>query len=111
MATFSSSFASGPPLPAQPRQSDAETIELRREIERLLLITEGLWRILKEKHGLNESELIKQITMIDLEDGKLDGRVASSPPEPCPKCHRVLPKNRPRCIFCGEPVAVDPFQR
>ena len=48
---------------------------------------------------------------IDLKDGKLDGRVAPTPPVPCPKCQRVLAKNRARCLFCGEPIAADPFQR
>lgn len=91
--------------------SEAEVVELQGEVERLLLITEALWRILKEKHGLDENELVKQITMIDLEDGKLDGRKPATPPKPCPKCQRVLAKNRPRCLFCGEPIAADPFQR
>jgi hypothetical protein len=49
--------------------------------------------------------------VIDMEDGRLDGRVAATPPVPCPKCQRTLAKNRPRCLFCGEPIAADPFQR
>ena len=95
----------------RPRSTDGEVAELQNEVERLLLITEALWRILKEKHGLDENELVKQITLIDLEDGKLDGRKAATPPQPCPKCQRMLAKHRPRCLFCGEPIAADPFQR
>ena len=93
------------------RGENAAIEDLRSQVERLLFITEALWRILKEKHGLDDLELVKQITLIDLEDGKLDGRVAATPPQPCPKCHRVLSKLRPRCLFCGEPVATEPFQR
>jgi hypothetical protein len=96
---------------AAARSDNPAVEELRSEVERLLFITEALWRILKEKHGLDDNELVKQITMIDLADGKLDGRVAPRPPQPCPKCQRVLAKNRPRCLFCGEPVVFDPFQR
>ena len=95
----------------KPRSNDGEVAELQGEVERLLLITEALWRILKEKHGFDENELVKQITLIDLEDGKLDGRKPAAPPTPCPKCKRTLGKNRPRCLFCGEPIAADPFQR
>jgi len=84
---------------------------LRSDIERLLMITEALWTILKEQHGYDDNELIKRITMIDMRDGKLDGRVAASPPHQCPKCQRTLHKNFPRCIYCGEPIAVDPFER
>lgn len=93
------------------RLRDGEIAELQGEVERLLLITEALWRILKEKHGLDDNELVKQITMIDIEDGKLDGRKPAKPPQPCPKCGRTLGKNRPRCLFCGEPIAADPFER
>ncbi|MEA3213808.1 MAG: hypothetical protein QOE70_6865 [Chthoniobacter sp.] len=90
---------------------DARVRELELQVERLLLITEALWRLLQEKHGFDENELVRMITMIDLEDGKLDGRKPASPPKPCPKCQRILSKNRPRCLFCGEPIAADPFER
>ena len=102
----------GEPSPTRrPRSNEGEVAELQGEVERLLLITEALWSILKEKHGLDENELVKQITLIDLEDGRLDGRKAPTPPQPCPKCQRMLGKHRPRCLFCGEPIAADPFAR
>jgi hypothetical protein len=102
----------GTPAPsARPRSQDGAITELQGELERLLLITEALWRILKEQHGLDEKELVRQITMIDLEDGRLDGRKPAKPPQPCPKCQRPLGKHRARCLFCGEPIAADPFQR
>ena len=94
-----------------PRSDDAQIQALQNEVERLLLITEGLWRIVRERTGAEENELVKQIAMIDLEDGKLDARKPSTPPKPCPKCNRVLSKHRPRCLFCGEPIATDPFER
>jgi hypothetical protein len=93
------------------RSGEAAVAELQHEVERLRMVTEALWRILREKHGLDEQELVRQITALDLEDGKFDGRVATQPPKPCPKCGRTLSKSRPRCLFCGEPIAQDPFQR
>ena len=90
---------------------DAEVAALREEVERLLLITEALWRIAREKLSLDDNELIRQITLLDLEDGKLDARKPITPPRPCPKCNRVLTKHRPRCLFCGEPIVNDPFAR
>jgi hypothetical protein len=89
----------------------SEIAKLRADIDRLYFITEGLWRILREKHGLDDQEIIRQIAAIDLEDGKLDGRKSASPPKPCPKCSRVLSKQRPSCMFCGEFIALDPFDR
>ena len=99
------------PIHQPSSESLAELAEMKAEIERLYFITEALWRILKEKHGLDENEIVRQITMIDLEDGKLDQRKAKTPPKPCPKCGRTLNKQRTKCMYCGELIAVNPFER
>jgi hypothetical protein len=106
-------------LDAQPEPSGrlskseplSDAAEMKADIERLYFITEALWRILREKHGLDDVEIVRQITAIDMEDGKLDSRKAKTPPQPCPKCGRVLGRQRMKCIFCGELIAVDPFER
>ena len=85
--------------------------EMKFEIERLLMITEALWDILKEKHGYSDEELLRRVSNIDLRDGKLDGRVAPSPRPPCPKCGRALSKTRVKCIYCGTPMERSPFGR
>lgn len=109
-----------PPLPgdstrslpsARAREASDQIEELKADIERLLLVTEALWKIVQEKHGLEDKELLRRITMIDLEDGTLNARKGKSAPKPCPKCNRALPKRRPKCMFCGEPVVYDPFER
>ncbi len=95
----------------QPPNHEAEISSLRGQVERLLFITEALWRILKEKHGLDDDELVNQITALDLEDGKLDGRKPATPAKPCPKRARMLRNDRPTCLYCGQPIAIDPFAR
>lgn len=89
----------------------SEVAALSLEVERLLMITEALWTILQEKHGFDDDELVRRIVMIDMRDGKLDGKVAPTAPSKCPKCERTLFKHRPRCLYCGEPIALDPFAR
>lgn len=85
--------------------------ELQRKVEHLLIITEALWTILKEKHGLDDQELLRQMVQIDLRDGAMDGKVAATPPEPCPKCQRIVSKKSIRCLYCGEPLLRNPFAR
>ena len=84
---------------------------LESEVERLLMITEALWSILQERFGYDDQELVKRIVMIDMRDGKLDGKVSAVPPKSCPKCDRTLFRHRPRCLYCGEPVVTNPFDR
>lgn len=83
----------------------------RHDIERLLMITEALWGILKEEHGYEDSELVDRVIEIDKRDGRVDGRVAAGPPPACPKCGRTLERKRPFCLYCGQLIARDPFER
>ena len=102
------------PLPrksAPARDPSDHIAELKADVERLLLVTEALWKIVQEKHGLDDKELLRQITMLDMADGKLDARKPKAPPKLCPKCDRALGKRRPKCMFCGEPILYDPFER
>jgi hypothetical protein len=98
---------------ARRKASDAEhkTEAIKCDIERLLMITEAFWMLLKQHHGYTDTDLAKLIAEIDLRDGRLDGRVQAGPPQPCPYCGHTLTKKRPFCIYCGKPVAPDPFAR
>jgi len=93
------------------RRAVGEVEALKLDVERLLLITESLWTILKEHHGYGDNELIRRITEIDVRDGKLDGKLAAEPPEQCPHCTRTLIRRRPFCMYCGKPVISNPFDR
>ena len=81
------------------------------DIERLLLLTEALWSLLKEQHGYTDEELIRRVLEIDSRDGRIDGRLAAKPPENCPHCDRPIPGERRYCLYCGEPVPVRLFAR
>ena len=94
---------------AREAQSDVGAVKF--DIERLLMITEALWLMLKEQHGYEDAELAKRIEEIDLRDGRLDGRVEKSKPPECPDCKRISTKNRPVCLYCGTPIQGDTFSR
>ncbi len=83
---------------------------LTREVDKLSMITEALWTLLKEQHGYTDEDLILRVTEIDLEDGVLDGKVRRDQgPRKCPACSRTLSRRHPTCLYCGKPVAQEPF--
>ena len=93
--------------------SQAEIDVLKSYVERLSIITEALWSILKEKHGYTDEDLMERMAEIDLRDGTLDGRAVSETPS-CPQCKRMhVAKHRPLCLYCGAamPVPDEPFVR
>lgn len=88
---------------------------LQCDVEKLFMLTEALWTILKEKHGYTDAELVRRVNEIDLRDGRLDGKVANATAAPdCTHCGRKIIGNRPVCLYCGaeaSPTEAEPFSR
>jgi len=88
---------------------------LQCDVEKLFMLTEALWTILKEKHGCTDAELVRRVNEIDLRDGRLDGKVANETVAPdCTHCGRKIIGNRPVCLYCGaeaHPTEAEPFRR
>jgi len=82
------------------------------DIEKLFMITEALWEILKQHHGYTDDQLGQMIQDIDLRDGKLDGKVAKSAERPtCNQCGRTIIQRQAKCLYCGAPAPQQPFKR
>ena len=91
-------------------RASSDTLQLRREVNRLLMINEALWEIIRDREGLKDEDLIRKIDEIDLRDGLLNGRRAKQAPADCSNCGRTLPKRQPVCIYCGTDAEYrDPF--
>ncbi len=84
---------------------------IQADIEKLFMITEALWIILKEEHGYTEETLHQLIHDIDMQDGRQDGKVAKQQNPSCPQCGRTLIGKQTTCIYCGTAVTRDPFER
>ena len=94
------------------RESKGEVMVLSQEVERLLMITEALWGFIREHHSHEDDGLYRKVIEIDARDGKVDGRVAATfPPQKCPHCDHNLPRRKTFCIYCGETVVKDCFER
>jgi len=78
-------------------------------LSRLVLICRGMWSLLAERTSLTEQDLNRRITQIDLQDGRLDGKVRKKPIK-CPTCRAMICRSFNRCLFCGfEFTGGDPF--
>lgn len=90
------------------RKARTETEALTDRIERLALMTEALWILLRDRFGVQEAELVEIARDLDLSDGKLDGRVQRSATE-CSGCGRMVGKRHVRCLYCGVEMPRAPF--
>lgn len=97
---------------AAAREAKTEVGMLKSEVERLMIITEALWSFIKDEHNYDDEKLLLRIQDIDLQDGKLDGRVAKQEgPKPCPQCNRPISRRHYNCIYCSAEVEIEPFER
>jgi hypothetical protein len=72
-----------------------------KSFDKLSLICQAMWTLIKEKTDLTDEDLIKMVTELDLKDGVLDGKY-TKPPVDCPKCGAKICRKFNRCLFCGE---------
>ena len=85
------------------RESELSAVSLRQDIEKLYLLVETLWSILKEKTGLADEYLLELVKQLDLADGKLDGcNRANADIRKCSNCGKTILKGQSKCAYCGE---------
>ena len=91
-----------------PRTTDARTSpvqaseirELRDQVERLALMCQAMWELVRARASLSDAELEKLAQEIDLRDGMADGKLTSHPVK-CPNCGRVSNSRHKKCLYCG----------
>jgi hypothetical protein len=106
-------FASAEAVAAQSTAREAETKVdlLTHDIDRLLMITESMWTLMKKEHGYTDDVLTKLIEEIENRKIIVDGITVKDPPQPCPGCGRMNSAKRMFCIYCGKPILAHPFAR
>ena len=82
---------------------------LRHDVDKLLMITEALWTLLKKQHGYTDENLAALVKEIDMRDGRMDGRASAPAPSPCPQCGKINSARRAICIYCGKQLPVSLF--
>ncbi len=84
------------------RRSDRDRDEdLRERLDRLVMLTEAMWELLRETAGMTEDHLLHKLAEIDGRDGAHDG-LRRRPPVDC-GCGAKVAVSAKVCAFCGEP--------
>lgn len=86
--------------------------DMEQRYERMSLVTNALWQLLKSHTGLTDADLKKYIEKIDLADGVRDGKITRNKGAmDCPHCSRRILKSATVCAWCGNKLGSgDPFQ-
>jgi len=83
--------------------------ELQDQVDRLLLITESMWFVLKDKLQLDDAVLMDMMKRVDMQDGKVDGK-ATAKAQMCPNCNHPMSTRTGRCFYCGtQSTKASPF--
>lgn len=81
-------------------RTDSDVHYLEERVERLSLICMAMWSLMQDKTGLTEDELIERVKLLDLMDGKADGK-ATKTVSKCTQCDRPMHPRHKKCIYCG----------
>jgi hypothetical protein len=79
---------------------------LNERVDRLVLVTEALWTLVK-KDGHTDEELASLIIELDGSDGHADHRKVGSPMT-CENCGSKVPVGFTKCQICGAETGVTP---
>jgi hypothetical protein len=90
--------------------SKSQIRDLEARLDKLELVCESLWKIIKETTNLNETDLIERMSNIDLQDGRFDGKKRKISSFECSKCGRINSKRHSKCMYCSEVHLLDPFE-
>lgn len=93
----------------QARRAISQTEALEAKCNRLAILCEAMWTLLRDHLNLTDEQLLDRINEVDLTDGRLDGRVERGSAITCHKCQRNVARKFAKCMYCGELLAHDPF--
>lgn len=88
------------------RGSVSEIDALNERVDRLLLVTEALWTLVK-KDGHTDEELTSLIIELDGSDGNHDHRKIAAPVV-CPSCGSKVSAGFAKCQICGTKTGFTP---
>ena len=92
------------------RESAMSSDKTRKNTERLYLVVQAIWELLKDKAGLTDADLDAKVQEIDMCDGRLDGQNSTqTDPLTCRQCGRTILSGQAQCSWCGTQAEGGPF--
>lgn len=91
------------------RRTENKVEYLEARCDRLAMLCEAMWTMLRDQLKLTDEQLLDRINEIDLTDGRLDGKVERGRAIICQKCGRNVSRKFSKCFYCGALLAQDPF--
>ena len=80
------------------RESAMSSDKTRKNTERLYLVVQAMWELLKDKAGLTDADLDAKVQEIDMRDGRLDGQDSTqTDPLTCRQCGRTILSGQAQC--------------
>jgi hypothetical protein len=107
--SFTATAAASAESAAREAQTNVEIF--KHDIDRLLLVTEALWTLMKQQQGYKDDVLIALIQDIEKQKAAAYANAAKDPPAACPSCGRLNTATRSFCMYCGKPLPAKPFAR
>ena len=93
------------------RRSGGDLADLQRQVDKMALVNQALYELLRNLTGITDEDLRMKIREIDKRDGSEDGKIKSSPLR-CPKCGGAVTVGALSCQTCGATVAPKyPFEK
>jgi len=87
------------------RESALSADKVKKNTERLYMVTQAMWELMSERLGLTDADLNAKVREIDLRDGRLDGQDATQTRmRICGKCGRNILVGQQQCSWCGTPL-------
>lgn len=78
---------------------ESEIGRLRQQVQRLQLVCEAMWELLRDGHGLQDQQLADKLQEV-AESHKLSAKKSVV----CPACQRNNAGTIAKCLYCGEPL-------
>ena len=91
-------------------EMEVKNLNAAIDIDKLFLITQALWELLKTECGYTDEVLMQKVMEIDMSSGRLDGKAPKSERANCVSCGKKMGRH-PTCMYCGTVNMRSPFER